>query len=195
MPRKSLKASRSEKILNAYADCIVRYGLEGATQEKIAEHAGVKRSILRHYLGNKADMLNALINHVTSKFDSQVQSFADELPTTNRLDTCLEWMFDSEYSSDKNATLALEALTVCAYEHPYAREKLMDSTKQFIWLIENELIREFPNASSDRTFDAAIGITGIYFSIDSLTALQPPDEWWSASKRAAHMIVHSLGAS
>ena len=39
MPRKCLKEVRSEQILAAYATCITRYGLEGATQERIAEQA------------------------------------------------------------------------------------------------------------------------------------------------------------
>ncbi len=62
MPRKSLKEIRSEQILAAYATYITRYGLEGATQERIAEPAGVKRLIFRHYLGNREEMIDALID-------------------------------------------------------------------------------------------------------------------------------------
>ena len=34
MPRPSLKAQRSEEILDAYERCVARYGVEGATLEK-----------------------------------------------------------------------------------------------------------------------------------------------------------------
>jgi hypothetical protein len=29
------------------------FGLEGSTLERVAEHAGMKRSVVRHYLGNR----------------------------------------------------------------------------------------------------------------------------------------------
>ena len=68
MPRPSLKDQRSQEILDAYLTCVAHFGLDGATQERIAEEAGVKRPLLRHYLGNKDEMITALADYVVAGF-------------------------------------------------------------------------------------------------------------------------------
>ncbi|WP_254429764.1 TetR/AcrR family transcriptional regulator [Ruegeria atlantica] len=60
---------RSEEVLDAYMTCVARYGLDGATQERVAAEAGVKRPLLRHYLGNRDQMITALNQHVANLFN------------------------------------------------------------------------------------------------------------------------------
>ena len=67
MPRPSLKLQRSEEILDAFERCVARYGIEGTTLEKTAEEAGLQRSLLRHNVGNRDDLLNSLVNRFISE--------------------------------------------------------------------------------------------------------------------------------
>ena len=84
MPRKCLKEVRSEQILAAYATCITRYGLEGATQERIVEQAGIKRSIFLHYLGNQEEIIDALIEYVGKDLKTQTEELVSALPHNQR---------------------------------------------------------------------------------------------------------------
>ena len=86
MPRPSLKTVRREEILEAFAFCAARFGLEGATQERIADRAGVKRSILRHYLGNRDEMTDALIDYMAVQFDEETEALRLALPETGRVE-------------------------------------------------------------------------------------------------------------
>ena len=51
MGRKSLANERREQILDAFAIYLRQHGFEGCTLERVAEIAGVQRSIIRHYIG------------------------------------------------------------------------------------------------------------------------------------------------
>ena len=52
MGRPSIKAERREQILDAYETCVARFGVGGASLEKIAETAGLARpSALRPLRG------------------------------------------------------------------------------------------------------------------------------------------------
>ena len=193
MPRTSLKEVRSEQILAAYATCITRYGFEGATQERIAEQAGVKRSILRHYLGNREEMIGALIDHVGQDWKTQTEELVNALPHSQRVSVLLEFLFDRNCTADKNSILILHALIATAEQYPGINSMLIDWTSQFIQMVKNELRREYPDVADDLIFSVAFGVVGIYFNIDSFTLHGPPDEWWTASKNAAQLLVNSLG--
>ena len=193
MPRTSLKEVRSEQILAAYATCITRYGFEGATQERIAEQAGVKRSILRHYLGNREEMIGSLIDHVGQDWKTQTEELVNALPHSQRTSVLLEFLFDKNYATDRNSRLILHALITVAEQYPGINLMLIDWTSQFIQIVENELRLEFPDVADDLIFSVAFGVVGIYFNINSFALHGPPDEWWTASKNAAQLLVNTLG--
>ncbi|MGI9303924.1 MAG: TetR family transcriptional regulator, partial [Gammaproteobacteria bacterium] len=60
MPRPSLKTQRTGEILDAFQRCIVKYGMQGASLERISEEADMGRTILRHYVGNRDDLIIAV---------------------------------------------------------------------------------------------------------------------------------------
>ena len=58
MARPSVKEERREQILTAYEQCVARYGVEGATLDKVAEEAGLARPLIRHNIGNREEGSN-----------------------------------------------------------------------------------------------------------------------------------------
>ena len=77
MGRKSLAAARREEILDAFERCVVKYGLEGSSLEQIADEAGMKRSIIRHYIGNRDELVDQLVERAVGNYRAQVmQTFA-----------------------------------------------------------------------------------------------------------------------
>lgn len=47
-------------MLTAIAECVGRYGLVASTQDVMARESGFSRPLLRHYLGNREEIVNAL---------------------------------------------------------------------------------------------------------------------------------------
>ena len=192
MPRPSLKDVRSTEILAAFASCVARFGLEGATQERIAEAAGVKRTILRHYLGNRDDMINALIDFVVADFDAQSRALFGALPKSNRVNTLLDYLFGASGRTDPDMVLTFQALVAAADRYPKARKALLAWTQRFIDGVKVELATAFPSADNDRVAASAHGIVALYFNADSLHPLQPPKRWDRAARAAADLLMSSL---
>ncbi|NJM06754.1 TetR/AcrR family transcriptional regulator [Candidatus Gracilibacteria bacterium] len=74
MGRKSLAEERREDILAAFERCIARYGID-VPLEQIADEAGVKRSLIRHYLGNRDELVEQVIERIAVEYPRQVASF------------------------------------------------------------------------------------------------------------------------
>lgn len=192
MPRPSLKEVRSEQILVAYAKCIYQFGFEGATQEKIAKEAGVKRSIIRHYLGNREDMIDALIDYAEKKFDEEVGELMQSLPDQKRIDALIDILFDPRYASDENSAVMLQALVLVSGKYPEIGSKIVDWSSTLIGSVQSELRQTYPEASEDQIFQVAFGVVALCFNIDSFSQISIPQEWWSASKDAAYSLVSTL---
>lgn len=64
------EAERREDLISATLDCIVEYGIQGATVRQIAARAGVTGGLIRHYFATKDQMLQAayrqLMNGITN---------------------------------------------------------------------------------------------------------------------------------
>lgn len=71
--RPSLAATREAEMLAAIEACIVEVGVGGLTTQLVAEKSGYSRSHIRHYLGNKADQLQALIKVYSDRYASSLE--------------------------------------------------------------------------------------------------------------------------
>lgn len=195
MSRPSLKDQRSEQILDAYLTCVARFGLEGATQERIAAEAGVKRPILRHYLGNKDQMTGALIGYVVDRFAEATQALQDALEPTGTPTDLIDRLFDKSTPNDPRVMLAYQSLVTSVVDHPEMRHPLVESLEHFLGVIEVVLRRAAPSASATRVRVVSQGIAATYVNLDSLTPLSPPDAWCQELKQAAMILAASLEAN
>lgn len=60
MGRIDIGDQRRPQIIAAAKRVISMYGIDGATQERIAEAAGMTRPHIRHYVGNRDELLDAV---------------------------------------------------------------------------------------------------------------------------------------
>src|SRR5215471_6974743 len=77
MGRPSLADTRRPQILRAFEDCVLKYGLEGSSLERIAQQAGVRRSLIRHYFGNKDELAEALVAGIIERTIAESQDLAN----------------------------------------------------------------------------------------------------------------------
>lgn len=68
MGRPSLASERTEQILDAFEECIRKYGLKESSIPKIADEAGIKHSLIRHYIGNRDSLVSAMVNRFTDRY-------------------------------------------------------------------------------------------------------------------------------
>ena len=191
MPRPNLKQERTDTILDAMEHCIIRDGVSGVTLEKIAEQAGMQRSLLRHNIGNREQLIEAYLARFAAQSQEATEQILNILPMKNRIPALLSYLFDEQYANHRLAQIAL-SLTAAAVDYPSIRKCLRQWNKNFIAFIAQELTNNYPDATSSDCFEVACGLTGIYFNSESLTPLGALPKVRNGSKQAAIRLVATL---
>ena len=165
--------------------------MEGATLEKIAEQAGLARALIRHNVGNKDDLLEAFLDRFLGRATEATKSLIESLPRDDRVTTMIEWLFDPQFADVQEISVT-NALVTAAIERPKLAKRLRSWTSGFIASIGMELKDAYPDAD-DETIDAvATGISGIYFSVDTMMPLGGMSRLRRSSETAARLLVSAL---
>jgi AcrR family transcriptional regulator len=189
--RPSRKKERQSQILDAYEKCIGIYGLEGATLERIAEEAGLARALIRHNVGNREDLLDALVSRFIVNSSKSATSLIDNLPVENRSEAMIEWLFAPGYT-DPGLVLVSNALINAAINDPKLGRKMRKWSRDFVKRLAQVLEEEFPKENDQSIQAVAAGLVGIYFNVESLTPLGAMPELHGASKEAAFRLLSTL---
>lgn len=191
MARPDIKETRREQIFKAFETCVARYGVEGATLAKTAEQAGLARPLVRHNVGNRDDLIDALTERFLEKSRSSTDSFLKVLPAENRAKTAIEWLFDPQFSDDHSVKVSY-ALITHSYEDSKLAEKMQQWLYDFVARLEALFAEEFPDADPSKVTAVANGIIGIYYNVESLRGLGGTDSLVASSKQAALILLSSL---
>ncbi|SHI19367.1 TetR/AcrR family transcriptional regulator [Ferrimonas marina] len=189
MPRPSLKAQRQDAILDAVGHCIVQYGVGGTTLEKLAETAGMSRSLLRHNIGNRDAILAAFLDRFFSESEREVEAMLAMLPEHNAMPVLLDMLFDGE---GNQTTLVALSLTAAAASDEPIRRRLSQWNQAFADTLTELLQSAYPKQTRQAVEPVAAGVMGIYFNAESLTALHGMQALRRASKQAAHQLIQTL---
>ena len=191
MPRPSLIAQRREEILNAFERCVARYGVDGATLERTAEEAGLQRSLIRHNVGNRDELLNALVDRFINKSTNDVNLLAEAVIEHNSAKYLIDYLFNEKYS-DTQSILIAEALIVAAPHYSEVAPRIQKWMQDFSNSLSKLLRQFFPHANSADCRTVAVGIIGIYFNVESFAPLGPMKSLRQSSKNAAMRLLNTL---
>ena len=186
-----MKEERRDQILDAYEHCVARFGIEGATLEVTAKQAGLARALIRHNVGNRADLMAALVERFLARSRSSLDDMIDALPSRNRLATLVDWLFDPDYL-DPQIVLLSEALIAASADDPALARKMRGWTTDFVNAVESTIRSEYPDVRESTVSAIAAGLTGIYFNTESLSPLGDMPDLLDASKRAALLLIGTL---
>lgn len=191
MGRPSKKEERTEEILNAFYRCVARYGLEGSTLEHIAEESGLKRSLVRHFVGNRDELVSMLVDRVLEQSNQQWQGFLSSLPAEQPSTELLEGLFSDQHS-DGEYILVIESLIFAAGRDAQLQQQMQAWMQGFTDDVEQLLKREFANASEDQLSAVSFGLISLYFNLDSLAPLGINDRYRQPARLAAKALLNSL---
>lgn len=142
MGRPSLAEERRPQLLEAYADCLVRYGVEGTTLDRVAKQAGVTRGLVRHYLGNREEVIRALGDWARDGFLAWFDEVAERSPGDDA-QTLLDMVGAKQ---PERLVAVVDALFAEAGRDPYVAEVLRDVYDAlFAWTVA-QLTLAFPRA-------------------------------------------------
>lgn len=172
MPRPSMAAQRVEEILDALETCILKQGIQATSLENIAETAGVKRTILRHYIGNRDDIICALSKRWRAKYTEQWQEVVEWLPAKNKTEAMIETLFSVGSADRISATIIGEAIFSEAKRLPSIKDDQHSIMEEFFDYLSSSLKNDYPNAPDDKVALVCSGLYANYLQAESLLPLK-----------------------
>ena len=104
MARPKLDMERKAQILEALEAVVLQEGIARLTLSKVADRAGLPRSLVRYFAGNRDDLILMLFSHVMSLGEAMMDSLrSDESAqpsTPQMLDILLDHVFADEKLGD-----------------------------------------------------------------------------------------------
>jgi AcrR family transcriptional regulator len=93
-PRQSTE--RRAQILDAFIELLADRSLESVSLDDVARAAGVQRSMIRHFVGNRADLIKGAVEVLAERYESLVHSHVGPEPSYARL---VDHLFSDRWSS------------------------------------------------------------------------------------------------
>jgi AcrR family transcriptional regulator len=186
--RPSLKTQRTEEILDAFTRCIAEHGIQGASLERIADEAGMARQILRHYVGNRDDLIVALAERFAAQTQTQLQALAAGLPTDNRIQIMLDILLSSD-TSGAAENLVADALLLESQRLPEVKEKMTAWLESLNRFVINELKQANPKTSPSKRRAIATAVVSLLLVGDSLQSIVAPSRFKRDARLAAEMLI------
>ncbi len=190
--RPSNRDQRQSEVMKAYVSAVAKYGLDGTTLETVAETAGLSRSLIRHHLGNKAEMSEMLTSHVLGKFDEATSRLLASLPEKGGLETLIKFMTTPHEDSDPEFVLAFAALTMKCGNDPELAERIRLSLERFERALRRIIKTEYPENDRGSIEAVSNGLVSIYFNVVSLESLSFSKNFYRRSRLAMEKLVNSL---
>lgn len=190
MPRKSLAEERTAQIIVAFEQCIARYGLEGSTLERIAEQAEMKRTILRHYIGNREDLVDAVAGGLLGRLNDQVTALSQINASEKTAEQLLELVLEACGTSSFHDVLIIEQFIAAAELYPEEARKLASYIDDFTNALAQK-ISEW-SGSSQSSWAAAYGVVALIFNESSLVPLKMDKRYSEAAFSSAVILLESV---
>ena len=204
MPRPNMATQRREEILDAFEACILQGSIQETSLEALAHQAKMKRSILRHYIGNKDDIICALSERWLNRYDNQWQETLEYLDrvkdiktttqqkhATARLLTLIDILFAERDRHYVNGTLIGEAIFSQAKRLPQVKSHIQQAKVRFMEILENELRQVFKQTNALKIHQVATGIYANYLLSESLLPLDLLDDIHTL-KDASLLLIKTL---
>lgn len=189
MARPDLSAERSEQILDAFSRCVARSGLDATSLEGVAGEAGVRRSIIRHYIGNRDDLVAAFLDRLGARLQQQnddMRAWFIANPGVGSLPHYLFW------DAPDDELPVLESVFSAARRNPAIAARVENWLQGFADALGSVLRASFPEADQEDITTVAHGLAAIYNNHQSMLTLGAPPRYRAMALAAAEVLIASL---
>ena len=184
MGRPSIAEERVEQILEATGRAIARYGVEGATLERVAAEAGLSRSLVRYFVGNRDALVAQYRPRLLDRYSTLPVRSVDGVPATQLL---LEALFDEQPDLDDYA--AIDAI-LAATRHD---DTLRDDVLAFYSGMESAIAQAVQHDHADwdeqRVKDAAYQVLTAVYGHWTMHSLGFPSDRAEAAREQARLAL------
>ena len=146
--RPSLAVKRREEILEAFVECIRRYGLDGATVDKVAAELGVSRALVFHYFGDRHRLVDAVLGFILDRETRRLTDALEGVPVEKRARAILEFAFEGPQFSELRDVVVQAEIIALAGRDENVRSHLADMWERYLEVVTTVLECAFPEAGA-----------------------------------------------
>jgi AcrR family transcriptional regulator len=173
MGRPSMAAERREQILAAVTQCVGEYGLEGTTLERVAETSGFSRGHIRHYVGNREEMLEQFQHRLTSRYVERMREVYEAAEPGTRGTALVRFLFGKEWAPGADSA-AINALMWAAAREESVRSHLRSNYLAMERTLVRALRADYPQAPPAECASTAYTLLCLAFAHSTLLELSFP---------------------
>ena len=160
MGRKDLTEQRHEDILDAFEQCLIKYGLEESTLERVAQEAGKSRNIIRHYIGNREDLIAAFVERILLRIKQVSEEILANTPKQKLIPNVLDFLFE-ERKADAPPDLGermLGGMWHIREQSPKVQQALLNFYQEFEKILTDGLKQLYPDIPLKKCQEVAYSI-------------------------------------
>jgi len=190
MGRKSRAEERRELILAAFERCIAHHGID-VPLEQIADEAGVQRSLIRHYLGNRDELVEQVIARIAEAYPPRVAELLQAAAAQGVVGV-LDFFFSDDLEATDWDNVILAVVNTAQGRYPQAKRRLAAMMEQITTGIAEALARLFPAAGEAACYQAAYALLCLSQTNDSLLWLGLDPRHTAAARASAARLLRDL---
>lgn len=173
MGRPSLAETRRLQILDGIARCVGLHGLADSTQELMAAESGFSRSHIRHYLGNRDQILDAVWDYTVAPYRQQMAQSLEADDPADSLRQVLEFLFGPQMASTPDSSV-IDAMINGAVKHPQLSKRVYATYHELEQQISVLLRRAAPDMPRRVADGLAFSILSMSLGASTLSSMQFP---------------------
>lgn len=193
MGRKSMVEIRRAEIVDAVQRCIVRDGLAETTMAKVADEAGMQRSAISHFLGNRDDVITAAIERSCDYYVALILEIVAEHPPAERARALVDELIGGRRAAP-DAMVVFDEIVALSHHDDRARAEVERAYGVLDRELKAALHARYPDAPSR---DRAAVAHALVLLIDNeerfrVLGLSNGRNPGRHTRRAAHVLLDSL---
>lgn len=193
MGRPSLANERTSQILDAFESCIRKHGLKESSIPRIAEEAGVKHSLIRHYIGNRDSLIAAMVNRFTEHYLEIILKALSSRPEGVHIDSTVKYFFD-EVSRFEAENLIFTELFAASGRDEFIKAQLCSLYGRITDMIISLLSLEYPDSKPDEISTVAYSLLSLWIGHSTLFHLDFGTSGIEMAATSAKQIISGLGS-
>ncbi|HBM89289.1 MAG TPA: hypothetical protein DD437_12145 [Rhodobiaceae bacterium] len=194
MARAKIEDERKEQILKAFEACVIRHGLAKTTLQKVADEAGLPRSLVRYFVGNRDSMVDLLITRMIERGEATLAD-AQQAGRASTLGDLIDTVFDRTFG-DETSNNVVGELWYLAQRDGAIRSRLAEMYGRITDALVTQMTIEEIGPDMAARQDAAHALLSLAYGEASFTdiGLSKPNS--ISTRQLADALVRELaGAS
>jgi len=187
-----MAAERTEQIMQATGRCLQRHGLAGTTLERVSEESGLSRSHVRHYVGNRDDLLRAFAHWLYTGYEAEFIGKVAEAPAREKLPIVMDYLFSSGFLPVSDDDTVIRELITAGIADDSIRATMQAHYSHAVQAVEDAVAAEHPGASPSARRTTAYGLWCLAIGNSMMAELQLPAASGGLVRAAAESLLERL---